>query len=306
MSTDTADLFSWPALVDKHKVSERAFAKAYAVLSDQERSWIKKNIAQNHALFPATAWERTDCVTHWHSGLKTSVSTRPRDWLVLVPAGPLFGPARTVATLVPALTSGIKNILVLIPSRENPDPSLLVSLELCGLDMACSLNPESTAGLFARLALSPGQGVLLAPDVFLADMGLDGLPAAAVWRPAPPSRMGVWSEAAGQWDWQVLSWNHSGQTLEIWGRAPKNPAPGWKIRRGCWSSFLKQGYRAAGVPAHLAEAIPPGTCELILTPGQEGCWHWPDLPKDLFLSRRATLTQRGAAMDGPPGDSAGP
>ncbi len=286
-----AECFAWPDYLDKHKVSEEAFAEAYSVISDPERFWIKKNIAQLYALGSPDAREQTHTTSRWTVGFQSFVHIRPRDWAILTLAGKSASPSRLVAALLPTMTSGVNNILAIMVDEDNPRPLQMVALELCGLDMVCSLNRRQTQNLLAFLAQSGTKGVVLDPDHLLSQACLpeNWREAMALWRPALPRRMGIWTEGPSQWDWQALAWNHPGLTIDVWGKPPKKLPQGFAWIREDQKAFFNTGYQVLGIPVRFLAKVPPPRCDLMLTPGQEGCWLWPDLHRELFLIRATCL-----------------
>lgn len=282
--------FSWPDFHDKHRISEDALAQAYAALSDIERSWIKKNIAQLFALFPPNAKEQANSAIRWTTGLQTVIRTRPKDWVILLLSGSLSGPARAISAVLPAMTSGVRNILAVFQGQTNPPAPLLAGLEMCGVESVCSLNPRKTKELFNSLAHFPAKGVVLDLEGSLPALRLsDSSGAMAIWRPAPLHSIGIWSETAHQWDLRTLAWSHPDLAFDVWGKTPKKLPVGFKTISGDWKAFCNHAYRARGIPALLLRNAPASCCDLILTPGQEGCWHWPDLHPEIFLFRQMIL-----------------
>lgn len=291
-----AECFAWPHYLDKHRVPEEALAKAYSAVSDLERAWIKKNIAQLYAFDPPDAQEQIRITSRWTAGFQSFVHVRPKDWVILVLAGKSTSPARLVAALLPAITSGVKNILAILVDEAAPRPHQLVALELCGLDMVCALNGRQTKKLLTFLAQSKTRGVILDPDHLLAQSCLpeNWRDAMALWRPAALRRMGLWTETPNQWDWQALAWNHSSLTIDVWGKPPGGKPPkklpqGFARVRGDQEAFFDAGYQVLGIPVRFLAKAPPQRCDLILTPGQEGCWLWPDLHREIFLIRAICL-----------------
>lgn len=290
--------FSWPAYLDKYTIREQTFAAAYAALSEVERSRIKNNICQLYSLAPANTREQITTATHWTSGFQSMTSTRPRDWCLLLLDSARCSLAGTVAAAVPALTSGIPEILTVFLGRVELSPRLLTGLELCGVPRACVLTRKTCKRLLDDLNRSLAQGLVLDLDNLfqgfrLTDSRQNSM---TVWQNAPQDRIGVWSESPNQWDWQALSWNHSDVTIEIWGKALKTLPPGGKRMTGDWNAFLCQGYRTIGVPARLANDLPGFHGDLVLTPGQENCWYWPDLSPSLFLRLQTTLHSKACDL----------
>ncbi len=283
--------FSWPVHLKRYRITEQSLAEAYAALSDTERSWIKKNIAQLYALAPANAKSRVSTATRWVCGFQSTACIRPRDWAILLLDQSLTGPVWAVSAIVPAMTSGVPNILAVCQNTSSPSPHLLAGLELCGVDTICRLGRRNVSSLLENLAASATSGVILNPDNSLAQRHLpNSWPGSvAVWKPASPRRMGIWSETTDQWDWTTLAWNHPGLPLEVWGASPGKLPPGCTKKPGDWTLFCDQAYLAMGIPEQRLPETRKLRRQLILTPGQEGCWHWPDLTPEWFQTREMIL-----------------
>jgi hypothetical protein len=287
--------FSWPDLVESRRIPDQAFARAYVAMSDVDRSWIKKNIAQLYALYPPNQTRAARTSTHWHCGFASHLARRPRQWALVLLSGSNPGPARTLAALLPAVTSGIPHILVALSPRHRRDTSLLTSLELCGAELVCCLGRQQFQDLLHQLAPSWGQGAVLSlgntppsPSSWkiIADSVLHGL---AYWQAPLASRIALWCENPGQWLWDVLQWNHPGAHLEAWGPW-RTEAPEYISRMaGDWDAFCDPQLFARGVPRAMAHDPRLPEAGLLLTPGQEGCWVWPELSPDLFLHRGMTV-----------------
>lgn len=286
-----AECFAWPGYLEKNRVPEEAFAEAYAAVSDVERSWIKKNIAQLYAFHSPNGREQTRNASRWSAGFQSIVHLRPKDWAILILAGKSASPCRLVAALLPALTHGVGNILAVLLDKADPKPLQLVALELCGLDMVCALNRRQIKNLLAFLEQSRTRGAVLDPDHLLPESCLpeNWRDAMALWRPAALRRMGLWTETSDQWDWQALAWNHPGMTIDVWGKPPKKLPQGFALVRGDQGAFFNAGYQVLGVPLPFLAKCPSPGCDFMLTPGQEGCWLWPDLHREIFLTRAVCL-----------------
>jgi hypothetical protein len=283
-----SETLAWSVLSDDLRVPDNVLAAAYASVGDVERSWIKKNIAQLYALHPPAGTDRTSTRTNWSGGFATTSIRLVRPWACLVcpesipEAG--AGPAGIAAALVPVMTAGISDILVILPPPSLQSPHLLATLELCGLENVYTVPREAIPRQLIALVAQESTGLIL-------DMGglasCDPLTSKAfnrsiIWRPRHAGQLRIWCSAPDQWDWSTLDWNHPHARIEAWGPC-RETAPGHVLRDdGDWDNFRRLS-GALGVDADMLHGPElsgewglPGN-GLILTPGQEGCWYWPDL-----------------------------
>jgi len=211
-------------------------------------------------------------------------------------------PARLLAAILPPLLAGVEQVLVVRIHYARKDHSpwparLLTACELVGQELALDLNPDQAGALARTLAANSSAGLVLS-----LEEGRDpGKPAVgwlpvearkagvAVWRPRWDGRIGVWAPAKAEWDWDALLWAHPDAALTVWGNKRKGLPEGVATRKGDLSAFLAQGYPAAFAPSDTQAEVLDGVA-LVLGPGHEGCWLWPDLEADLCRRRSVAWT----------------
>jgi hypothetical protein len=199
-------------------------------------------------------------------------------------------PAQVLATVLPPLLAGVEHILVarLGPSRGRtpwPDP-VLAGLELAGLETVVDLTNRGAAKLFREMSVSDRSGVMLFPDAADAQLPAEArlqLAAASnvrLWRPRPVRELGVFCSPGEQWNLDLLRWAHPDVACCLWNTDADLPEE-WRRREGSIAQFLAQGYDYMFLPR--AEVAPDMPGELLLEPGFEGFWFWPDLRPRLFM-----------------------
>lgn len=298
-------------LSEDRRVPDDVLAGAYASVRDTERSWIKKNIAQLYALYPPAGRDHVSTRIRWSSGLVTTSTRLVRPWACLVcpapeheagsvPSSPSFseslaGPAGVAAALVPVMTAGIPEILAILPPSVRQSPHLLTTLELCGLEAIFVVSPEAVASELRTLTAREPAGLILDMAGVASH---DPLTARAfqrtmVWSPRLADRFRIWCGSVGQWDWLTLEWSHPHARIEAWGPCRDAAPEHFPRNDGDWGVFCRFRGAALGVGADMLQApdhsgLPDDA--LILTPGQEGCWYWPDLdPAFLCFQHGMTL-----------------
>jgi hypothetical protein len=294
--------FSWPDHLENQRIPDHAFGQAYASLNAVARSWIKKNIAQLYALYPPRSARHSLCSTLWTIGLQTSIRHQPREWVILLLPETQASPARSLAALLPAMTSGVRNILVIQRQQTDWSGPLLSALELCGVELVCSLGPRKIKKLLQSVIQENSHGVILAMDGYAShylysETDFD-LSSTCLWREPHAQELRIWSDRPDQWDWDVLQWNHPGVRFDVWGPFQKNIPDAFRAMPGSWESFCRPGPYALAVPNHLAGESGMLQACLVLTPGQEGCWYWPDLAPEIFFRRAVTLATSPGAVSG--------
>lgn len=151
----------WPEAMERGRVADAAFARAYARVPDRHRALIKTGIAAVYAACggPMPARRRHD--EDLGHDLRLVREDTPLDFAVIV-CGPRFAsPARLAAAVLPALCARVGEVAAVRLGAAWPE-ALLVTLELCGVETACRLGRRGLAGLWADLAArGHGAAVLL-------------------------------------------------------------------------------------------------------------------------------------------------
>lgn len=273
-----------PEWLEAYGVEERELDEAYAALSQTERALLKKTIAQLFAFYGEHHIRERRLETHWSEGLASIEQWRPAPWAFACIAPDMASPAQLLAAILPPVSLGVEHCLVARTSVASPWPAaLLCALELAGIERVYSLPKEHLPHLLAHLMEQAPSGVALG----LGECGLPRLegkgPRFVALR--PPRSVALWSDGSVSWDLQAISFAHPRLRLiqQESGEAPLSfeTGPG----SDAWSAFVNQDVDGLFVPAGLM----PSALQhhrLVLGPGQEACWVWPDLTRDVFLERR--------------------
>lgn len=286
---------------------DAAFDAAYAGLTGERRAWIKKTAAQLFEMSGAGA-RRASCVrTCWTQGFQSVSRSDLLDGILLLLDPDCRSAARVAAAALPAVISGAPAAAACLGG--DPAPDVLAALELCGLETVAMLESGDVSRLAEHII---AQGT---PEPRLAVLALGfgpaceeaaamafATPGVRVWTPwtfpAPVSGpsaapdMGIWAGDGASWDLDLVAWAQSGHHAAVWnapGELIRDGLPqGITTEEGGFEAFLSAGYRALLVSESLAEEA-GNSADLVLGPGQEGCWAWPDLTPDFFLLRRLRL-----------------
>lgn len=276
-------------------IDDDLFGEAYAALPGTLRAWIKQTVAQVHAMAGAPLDDCERSCVHRRQGYKSLHYMCPLDHAVMFIDSTCVSAPRVAAAAVPLVLSGARSICAVRIGEGEPfaDP-VLAALELSGVEAVFHMN-EHDARAFTEFLVRTGSAAVLffgqgVEVSALATAAGYAAPPLKLWKPLPGDTFGVWAGAGGDWDWDVLSWAHPCTTFEVWGlrEAGVELPVCCKRMRGGFDAFLKAGYPALFVPdARLEEAL--GRAPLVLAPGQEGCWAWPDLPLSFFRSERLAI-----------------
>ncbi|NDY55895.1 hypothetical protein G3N56_03950 [Desulfovibrio sulfodismutans] len=287
---DTSEsLPDWPDWLHDQAIGDEAFAAAHDALSAPERARIKQTLARMFAAHdPGGALVRSVTVGFEPDGLALT-RLCPRPYAVVAIGPDLVSPSRLLAACLPALLARTPLVAVVRVETETPWPTaLLAALELCGVESAFSLSAKNAARLFSELHAAHPRGLVV-------DFG----PAARMSpRPpflsvAPSGRLGVWRTSARSFDLEALAFAQAGSQVTVWGRAGGLPE-GMQTGEGDFADFLAQGYEAAFVPRGKMEAAlcaAPGP-DLVLGPGMECFWAFPQAPVAAFVSGRTAYAAR--------------
>ncbi len=108
------------------------------------------------------------------------------------------------------------------------------------------------------------------------------VPRVFCWQGGLPKEIGVWNDPCS-FDLDVLAWAHPQARLKIW----EEDSTDNREASQRFEAFLAQGCELLCVPPDKAQAA-LDRAEVVIGPGGEGCWVWPDLSPDLFRSRCAS------------------
>jgi len=263
-------------------VADDRFAAAYESIPDRDRARLKKVIADVWSWSGSLAWDSELRQKRYPSGLRVMQMRQPRDWLLVV-VHQRVGPGLLLGTVLPPVLSAVREVAVLFASeQEDLQEANLLALELAGIEQVGCCPPEGLEGAVQEMVRSlegPHGGLLrlghsrgLLPEA-LRPAGKrvreSGLPL--------PDKAGLFAGGHASWDFEVLSMAHPHLEVRVWNPSGECASSPWPVEQGGWEDFLHQDFDVALVPGHrCAEAL--NVFPLVLTPGQEAAWVWPEFP----------------------------
>jgi len=256
--------------LDHWRVSDSRFAKAYGASGDGGRALLKTCIAALYQAGQGDALPATSATSVFHDGGSRTQSRANRPWFALVLDPAVAAPAHVLAALMPAVCRRIPLVAVIRPRSRTVWPApVLTALELCGVELVLEPSGRDLGrclGMF-RSAHGPGGLACLGTAAFWSGVrGVAEDSGAAHWLKSPESA-GLLAAKGIAWNREALFLAHAG--VEV-----------------C-EYTTPQDLDAAGHDSVFAPAgLAPAAASLVIEPGREVLWDWPDMPGELFFARR--------------------
>lgn len=302
----------WPEWVSGCLLDDEAFADAYGVVQPGWRARMKTAIARLAHWYGDPRPLRSSSTADWSGGpggisgsgepgdaaFRSVQAEGPAGWtVILTDAG--VAPAYLIGALMPALCAGAEKVLVVFlddsagqASARMGENGLLTALELAGQEDVAVMDSEKAKELCLSMIASPFSGVVAGLGSAGAGLagGLQSGPRSRIWIPVLPESVGVWA-GESDWDFAAVANVHS-EKIEVWEDepGPESRISGLPDRcsaiTGTFEDFCDRGYSVVYVPEQaFGHIFGCGGPQLVLGPGQEGCWLWTDMPDGLFRFR---------------------
>lgn len=256
--------------LDHWRVSDSRLAKAYGTTGDGGRAVLKTCIAALYQAGQGDALPATSATSVYHDGASRTQSRANRQWFALVLDPAVAAPAQVLAALMPAVCRRNPLVAVIRPRSRTVWPApVLTALELCGVELVLEPSARDLGLCLSefRSALGPGGLACLGSVAFWGGVrGVAEESGAAHWLKSPDGA-GLLAAKGIAWNREALAVAHAG--LEI--REYSTP-----------QELDAAGHDAVFAPAAQA----PVAASLVLEPGREVLWDWPDMPGELFFARR--------------------
>ena len=276
-------------------VPESAFDQAFDGLDPVNRAWIKKNIAQLHAMHACSSRLAGRVERDWSQGLWSRQERRPLERAAVCFPSSLLANPRLLAAVLPPLAAGVRRCCAMrIGEAAAPwDPLVLGGLELAGVEEVYALDEENFAAWTEKWA-GDGQTRLVFLEGAAPRQALGSVSGGHVLLPEV-HRLGIWFEEPGEWDLEILRSFHPRARLLFGGpAAPQAASSREETVETHPEAFFASGCDALYVPSfQFEEAM--SRCSRVFGPGQEGCWTWPELEPVTFF--RSTLCLGQPAPD---------
>ena len=271
-------------------VPESAFDEAFDRLETTDRAWIKKNIAQLHAMYAHGGCTARREERAWSQGFCSREELSPFSRAVVCFPSSLLSSPRLVAAVVPPLAAGVQRVCAVRigGGGDSWEPRLLGGLELAGVEEVYDPDPERFGQWIKSAAGDPHtrfvflEGPAEWPAEAFGSCGPVLLPEVA--------RLGIWFDTDQQWDLEQIRNAHPGAHLLFGGSAaPSAKYPRERVAEGSFDELFAKEPDALFVPPSLFdEAL--SRCSRVLGPGQEACWIWPELGRETFQRSAVCLS----------------
>ena len=281
----------FPEWINEFVVEDELFARAYESVSSHLRALLKTGIARLFEWYGPSRRVAGRETVSWRGGFDSVQDSTPADYAVVVFDSNLTSSARLLAAVVPALARGVRTVLAVRLDGGEWPRAMLTGLELAGQDLAVDLSADQVKGLLEELDASGANGVVLGVELAQGVFRSFRFPTRSIDficlkcdRDAV-----VWMDDDEPFDLDALAFAQPDLSFAVHGAAPKLPSAGFQCGQNDFQGFLDSIREVAYAPAsRVDEAL--NRAWLVLGPGQEGCWVWPQLRPEHFLFHSTAWT----------------
>ena len=261
------------ALLETFSIPDAPKLAAYNAFSPQYRTVIKQAIALTawrfqtckHTLMPS--FEQREVATRiisQHQDLDFSLKRQPLDWVTIILDANYQATARLTALACLCVLTGVEQIYVLFVDTQDPQPNLLLSLELCGIEECLQLPSTAVANFLSYLKGYGGLIYLTKPLPLLEETPI-------LFQESKPPCICV--EDADLFSTDLITFLHGSVTLET---ELSSATDLLLCSQEAAAKFLK-----SQILPHL----------LILTPNTVGYWRYQHLTVDTFCLTQEVLVK---------------
>ena len=280
-----------PDWAQQFLVSEELFTNAYAQIGLQEKTRLKKCIAGLQTWYDHTRVQAFGTQTDYAQGLQVLTLERPRDWLLVHIDADAASPAVLLATILPPVLAGVGEVVICSHRDSIPYPaSFLTAFELSGMETILSFPEPSLPDLLQDMHRRSSNGALLtlqaaSPAPGSSGIELDTRSPVPAYRLRGPRTAGLWVDDLQDWDFQALAFAHPELEIEVWSEHSLKLPVSWPLQCAPFQDFRQAGFDALFVPLSHVQAC-MGWAPVILGPGQEGSWVWPEFCWRMCVSKQ--------------------
>jgi hypothetical protein len=281
-----------PELCQDAMLSDGVFADAYESLFAKHRAWLKKLAAETYAMIRPVKRAGDRSETRWSAGFVSAEESRiMARTLLFIDAG-VSSPVQVAAAALPPILSGTAEIAAVRvgPGSDSPD-SVLAALEMCGVENVYALDHAEARDCLAAALVDPDCACLMLGN---ADWfgGRLRHSRAFVWARREVRRMAVLIGPDGDFDYDAMAWAHPGAVFAVYGDTDADMPAGFEPLSGGLPAMLETGpevvFCSRPLSAWSCTEVP-----LVLGPGQEGCFFWPELTRRTFRRKSLSLWSAG-------------
>ncbi|WP_319544157.1 hypothetical protein [uncultured Pseudodesulfovibrio sp.] len=284
-------VFEFPHLINELVVDDTLFARAYRETPARHRALIKTCIARLYDWYGGGKELGGKVACAWRGGFESIHAFQPVDFCVVLCDATLVSPARLLAGLVPALACGVSSVLVVRLGDGAWSHSLLTALELAGQEMAVDMTTDQARQFLTDLSSSNASGLVVDLGVNAEEVDVRVAVAGKVgtYTPTFDGNISVWMDESQPVDLEALAFAQPDVSCTVYGADVYLPADNFFYDGDDIQSFLTTTGDAAFVPVSRVNDVLP-KYRIVLSPGHEGCWVWPDLRPEHFHIHRTAWT----------------
>lgn len=280
----------FPGWLEARLISDARFARAYHSQGDAGRGLLKRLIAAHYSLNPPSAALVSTRLDVLRSGLTVASDATARAFAVILCDGGLDAPAFLLSALVPALCSGVPEVLVLrLGAAGGLNPATLAACELAGQERVAALGAAQTEKLLVHLAGCGQPGVLIHADTpavrkLLSRPGLAPLLHCPNVRRVAlplPARVGLWRDGQEDFSPESVAQLYGPLPFEEGGPEDAESVPGFEA----FAAIARDLLLIPDGRMNLLHQLPEQGARVTVTRSQLGLWVWNRLPADAFLLR---------------------
>ena len=281
-------VFAFPDGINEFLVADTLFARAYQETPDQKRGLLKTCIVRLYEWYGPGRLASGQTASSWRSGFDSVLRFAPVDYCVVLLDGSLRSPSRLLAGVVPPLACGVEQVLVARMGADTAwEQPLLTGLELAGQELVADMDAGRVKTLLAELAESGADGAVV--DL-TADGRLRPETGGPAWfRPMQLCCADVWMDGEKPFDLDALAFCQPDLDITVHGGAgelpPGNFLPGTNDLEHVLANLTEVAYLPFDLVGKGLDRA-----SLVLGPGQEGGWIWPELLPEFFQKHRIALT----------------
>lgn len=280
-------------------LDDGVFAAAYDSLDPGRRAWLKKNSAEVHCIMEPAKKAFCRYSVSWTMGFGSQVAVKPYGTALFFIGGGVSSPAQVAAAALPLMFSGVREVAAVRvgPGGKDPD-DILAALELCGVEQVYALGEGDASECLTSALADPGCACFLLGCGEMEFARPDHV-RAFVWERPEVREFAVLPGPGGCFDYEVMAWAHPGSRFIVFGGEQADLPENFSRVEGGLEAML-------AIRPDVAFACPPVPEEslleipLVLGPGQEGCFFWPEL-----LDRRIAKTSLHVLDEDEPGSEDG-
>ncbi|MFW6054336.1 MAG: hypothetical protein ACOC9D_00415 [Thermodesulfobacteriota bacterium] len=282
-----------PDWIYRYLIPDSQFEAAFAAVSLQQKSRLKKLIASLHSWYGQTRILASVAQIDYRQGLQAGFSQRPRDWSLIRLDRDAASPALVLAAVLPLVLAGVREVIVCKDRADRPFPfALLAALELSGLETVIECPRPAAEDLLAELSAASSSGAVVSlfesgQERAGQELRIRSSGKISEYTLTGPATGGLWIDDPEQWDFESLRFAHPNLKITAWSERIQNLPVPWPQKQGTIFDLRQAEYDVLFLPEERFETA-AAWAPVSLGPGQEGSYVWPDFSLEICYSNRVT------------------